>query len=99
MARRRKPRDGFTEQAVRQHLTAHHPKCPPPVIEEIVGRLDGRKWDPHVTLGRAVGIVTTTFVRHCLTDYERLLKVDRLKRDEARAMVAPVVVAIIDSWQ
>jgi hypothetical protein len=84
---------------VRSHLEAHHPKCPPEIIEVIVARVAGRTWNPLVSVGEAVEIVADGYIRHKLTDYERLLNLHRLTREEARQVVNPEVNAIVASWR
>ena len=98
MTRRKKKRARHTIDAIRAHLATHHPSCPPAIVDEIVGRIDGRIWSPPVSIGEAVGIAADGYVRHRLTDYERLLKVHSLSREEARLIVNPEVNDIIRSW-
>jgi hypothetical protein len=81
------------------HIAKHHPCCPDEIVEQIVARVDGRIWRPPVTIGAAVGIAADGFVRHNLTDYDRLMRVHRLSRDEARTAVRPEVIAILASWR
>jgi len=42
--------------------------------------------------------VAQAYVRHTLTDYDRLLRIPGLTREEALLIVKPEVVAIIASW-
>ena len=94
----KKKRVRHSVEDVKAHIAQHHPLCPPSAIDEIVGRIDGRTWKPPVSIGEAVGIAADGYVRHRLTDYERLLKVHKLTREEARLVVNPEVNAIIGSW-
>jgi hypothetical protein len=87
----------FTEAAVRAHLERHHPFCPEEVRRALIERIVGRPWTGP-KIGQAAGIAATTYVRHCLTDYERLMKITRLRRDEARLIVQGEVADIIASW-
>jgi hypothetical protein len=98
MTRRKKKLARHAVAAVRAHLARHHPSCPPAIIDEIARRIDGRLWSPPVSIGEAVGIAADGYVRHKLTDYERLLKVHSLTREEARLIVNPEVNDIIRSW-
>jgi hypothetical protein len=96
--RRRKKRDRHAVEAVKAHIAQHHPRCPARIVAAILARIDGRLWTPPVAIGEAVGIVADGYVRHNLTDYERLMRVHRLTREEARLIVNPEVNAIIRSW-
>ena len=98
MTRRKRKLARHPVDAVREHLAKHHPLCPPEIANEIASRIDGRLWRPPVSIGEAVGIAADGYVRHKLTDYERLLKVHSLTRDEARLIVNPKVNEIIRSW-
>lgn len=100
MARRRKrKRSTFPEAEVRKHLSRHHPACPADFAEAYVERIAGRTWDPPTTLGHAVGLTIQNDVRHRLTDYDRLLRVPGLTRDEARLIVAGDVRSITRGWE
>jgi len=100
MARRRnRKRSTFLEAEIRQHLSRHHPACPDDFAEAYVHRIAGRTWDPPTTLGHAVGLTIQNDVRHRLTDYDRLLRVPGLTRDEARLIVAGDVRSITRGWE
>lgn len=88
----------FTRRAVARHLRRHHPRCPQDAQEVIVERLLCRRWRD-ASLGKAVGIVTSTYVRHQLTDYDRLLKVPGMTRAEARLVVTNEIREILASWR
>jgi hypothetical protein len=88
----------FTAEVVQAHMRAKHGRCPEDVLEKIVRRVIARAWSPPVELGRAVGIIASNFVRHQLTDYERMLDVNGMTREEARVIVAAEVEGIIASW-
>lgn len=81
------------------HLREHHPGCPDDIMLELANRIASRTWRTRVTLGHAAGIVTSTYVRHRLTDYDRLFRIKGLTREEARLIVAPEVKAILDAWR
>ncbi len=89
----------FQANAVQAHVLSNLRGCPDDIAAEIVGRVVERTWSPPVELGRAVGLVATNLVRHRLTDYERMLDVNGLTREEARLAVAPEVEAIIAGWR
>lgn len=100
MARRRKrKRSTFPEAEVREHLSRHHPACPVDFAETYVQRIAGRTWEPPTTLGHAVGLTIQNDVRHRLTDYDSLLRVPGLTRDEARLIVAGDVRSITRGWE
>jgi len=87
----------FTEAAVKAHIARHHPLCPEEVRQALVARIIDRDWRD-VSLGRAFGIVSNAYVRHQLTDYERLLKVHGLNREEARLIIQAEVADAIATW-
>jgi hypothetical protein len=84
---------------VLRHLSKQHPGCPADIATEIAQRVVDREWRTKLTVGQAVGIVITTYIRHRLTDYERLLKVPGLTRDEARLIVAPELRSTLSAWR
>ena len=88
----------FKAKAVEKHMQKHFPNCPEVHRDEIVRRVAERPWQ-NATLGRAVGITVTNYVRHRLTDYERLMKRHGLRREEARIAEAGTVQDILRSWQ
>ncbi|WP_382265631.1 DUF2293 domain-containing protein [Hoeflea alexandrii] len=88
----------FQSKAVKKHMQKHFPNCPPSHRDEIVRRVTERTWQ-NATIGRAVGITVTNYVRHRLTDYERLMKLHGLTREEARIAEAGTVADIWRSWQ
>lgn len=99
MARqRKKKRPDFSEAEVRDHLGKRHPGCPAELVEVYAQRISKRLWDPPLTLGKAVGMVATNDVRHRLTDYDQLLRVPGLTREEARLIVAGEVRRTIALW-
>ncbi len=79
-------------------MLKHFPNCPPVHRDEIVRRVVKRTWRD-ATIGRAVGITVTNYIRHRLTDYEMLMKRHGLTREEARAAEAGTVKVILQSWQ
>lgn len=87
----------FTEGAILDHIARHHPLCPEGVRQALVQRIVQRAWGD-LPLGRVVGIAATNHVRHELTDYERLLNIPRLRRDEARLIIRSEVADIIAAW-
>ena len=84
---------------VEAHLLASHRGCPASIADEIVRRVVDRDWSPPVPVGKAIGRVATSLIRHRLTDYDRLFEVEGLTRDEARMIVATEVEAILLSWK
>ena len=96
--RRKRKRSNFTETEVREHLSTHHPGCPAESVARYADRISQRLWDPPLTLGQAVGMVASNDVRHRLTDYDQLLRVPGLTREEARLIVAGEVRRTIGLW-
>lgn len=80
-----------------QHMRHHHPGIPVLLAWRIAVDLSSRQWTG-LTLGAVVGITMSNFIRHRLTDYERLLRVERMTRDMARKAVAGEVQGILDAW-
>ena len=100
MARRRKrKRSTFSEVEVREHISRHHQTCPAEFADAYALRIASRTWDPPTTLGHAVGLTIQNDVRHRFTDYDRLLRVPGLTRDEARLIVAGDVRSITRRWE
>ena len=87
----------FAVEVVSEHIKRHHPGCPADASATLALEIAGRRW-AKVTLGKAVGMVITNYVRHHLTDYEQLLKVPGLSRLEARRTVASEVSSILSAW-
>lgn len=88
----------YQAKAVEKHMRKHFPNCPSGHRDEIVRSVVDRTWQ-NATIGRAVGITVTNYVRHQLTDYEMLMKQHRLTREEARIAEASTVKDILRSWQ
>ena len=51
-----------------------------------------------MTIGQALGLVALAHVHHAFTDYDRLLRIPGMTRDEALLIVRPEVAAIIAGW-
>lgn len=94
-------KDGFrfSVAAVERHMRGCHPACPPQVRERLVQIVSERAWAEELPIGKAVGIVTSNYVRHRMTDYDLLLRRDRLSRAEARICVASEVNVILARWK
>jgi hypothetical protein len=88
----------FRPKSVRKHMDKHFPACPPLHREQIVTTASERTWE-NASIGKAVGIVVTNYIRHRLTDYEVLMRRHRLTREEARIIEAEKVRDIWRSWQ
>jgi hypothetical protein len=99
MARhRKKKRNAFSEAEVREHFSRRHPGCPAEAVERYIQCISQRRWNPPLTLGHAAGMIATNDVRHRLTDYDQLLRVPGLTREEARLIVASEVKQTIALW-
>lgn len=79
-------------------LNAHMPHCPPQIRERLADRIAGRRWRTGSLQG-AAEIAAAALARHELTDYDRLYRIEGLTREEARAIVAAEVEAILDGWR
>lgn len=86
----------FQFEVVAKHIRKKHPGCPEFAVEYIANEIAGREWEK-VTLGKAVGIVMTTALRHLMTDYDTLL-LHGVERQEARRRVQPRVNAMLKVW-
>lgn len=88
----------FPRASIEGHLKACHSLCPPELLAHFVELLATREWGDPVTIGQAFGLVSHAHVRHAMTDYDRLLRIPGLTREEALLIVRPEVVAIVSSW-
>lgn len=96
---RKKRRSRFDREAVLRHAAHHHPNCPAEITALFADDISTREWEPPLTLGQAFGIKATNHVRHKMTDYDRLLRMPGLTRDEARLIVSFEVRTILAAWQ
>jgi len=94
----RKRFTSFPSAAVEGHVKARHGRCPPEVMVHLVAVLASREWGEPVTIGQAFGLVAQAHVRHTCTDYDRLLRIPGMTREEALLIVRPEVAAIIAGW-
>jgi hypothetical protein len=83
---------------VARHIESFHPNCPPDLKARLCEAICSRTWIGKVTVGRAFGIVATNPVRHCLTDYEQLMRTHKLTRKVVRLVVADELKGIIEGW-
>ena len=98
VAKGRRIRNGrITAATALRHLREFHPGTPQVHALEIAERIAKRSWD-RATLGKVVGIVITNYVRHELTDYERLLRAPGIAREEARMLVHKNVADVLATW-
>lgn len=88
----------FSRAAVEGHLRARHDRCPPELLAHFIETLANREWDQPVTIGQAFALVAQAHVRHAMTDYDRLLRLPGITREEARLIVKADVNAIIGAW-
>lgn len=94
----RKRFSSFSRTTTEAHLKAHHQQCPPELMARFVELIATREWKPKVTIGKAFAVTSQAYVRHAMTDYDRLLRIPGLTRDEALLITRPEVMAIIASW-
>lgn len=88
----------FTRRTVERHFRKHQARCPPEYREILIERILAKRWT-EASLGKVVGIVASTFARHQLTDYDRLLAISGMARAEARLIVSREVSDILESWR
>lgn len=100
MGRSRRSRKAaqFSLERVLTHLDQRHPGLPPELREQLGDAIAERIWEPPVSLGKAVGIVLSTYARHERTDYDHLLRTHQLTRDEARLVVQAEHDEMLRSW-
>ena len=79
-------------------MQKHFPNCPQIDCDDIVQRVLERTWKD-ATIGRAVGIILTNYVRHRLTDYEMLMKRHGLTREKAHIAEEDTVRTVMEEWQ
>jgi hypothetical protein len=87
----------FCAEAVQKHIRKKHPGCPDFAVAFFVGKIVGRDWHG-ASLGKAVGIIMQTTLRHTMTDYDQLLLVG-VAREEARRRVQPKIDALLARWR
>lgn len=88
----------FSRSAVEGHIRARHALAPAEVVELLVERIASRDWREAITIGRAFAFAAQAHVRHQMTDYDRLLRVPGITREEAQLIVSSEVQAVIASW-
>ena len=95
---RKKRHLSFEREAIIQHAMHHHPFCPVDLVARYADEISEREWETPLTLGHAFGLTATNHVRHQLTDYDCLLRVPGLTREEARIIVSCEVLSILNGW-
>ena len=88
----------FKRSTIRQFMAKHYPGCPHQHRQAIIYQTSKRAW-VDATIGKAVGIITTNYIRHRLTAYERLMHDHGLTRAEARVAEAGTVADILRLWR
>jgi hypothetical protein len=83
---------------VRRHLSHFYPGIPEKSAIWIARRVSGREWRS-LTLGVIVSIVLTSYVRHRLTRYEKLLAIGEVSHNQARALVAADLQQVLRRWE
>lgn len=97
-SRRVKKAAQFPIERVLSHMDHKHPGLPPALRQHFASEIADRLWQPPVSLGKAVGIVMSTYARHEGTDYDALLRRHKLTRDEARLVVKAEHDEMLRSW-
>lgn len=80
------------------HIREFHPGMPADHAAHVAETIASRLWHG-LTLGNAVGISVTSYARHVFTDYERLLRVRGMTREEARMLVADDLQDVLGCWR
>lgn len=88
----------FSRSAVDEHISAAHPQIPAELAAILAERISSREWRLPLTIGRAFALTAQAYVRHEMTDYDRILRVPGLTREEALLIVKAEVQAIMDAW-
>ncbi|MBO9097635.1 MULTISPECIES: DUF2293 domain-containing protein [unclassified Rhizobium] len=86
----------FKDATIEKHIRREHPGCPDFAVRYFVAEIAKRDWS-RVSLGKAVGIVMQTTLRHRLTDYDQLL-LEGVDRKEALRRVQPKINAMLATW-
>lgn len=97
-SRRAKKAAHFTLERVLSHLDNRHPGLPSELRQRFGNEIADRLWQPPVSLGQAVGIVMSTYVRHEQTDYDTLMRRHKLTREEARQVVKAEHDGMLEAW-
>lgn len=84
----------FQRSQVETAIARHFPNCPSDHAAQILEKVMKRAWTQKTSLTKAVSIVTHNHIRHELTDYECLLQISGMTREDARLIVKPEV----DDW-
>lgn len=88
----------FSRSAVDEHIRGAHPGIPAELAAILAERISSREWRVPLTMGRAFALAAQAYVRHELTDYDRILRVPGLTREEALLIVKAEVQAIMGTW-
>lgn len=97
-SRRAKKAAHFTLERVLSHLDNKHPGLPSELRQRFGNEIADRLWQPPVSLGQAVGIVMSSYVRHEQTDYDTLMRRHKLTREEARQVVKAEHDGVLEAW-
>lgn len=88
----------FSRSAVDEHIRGAHPRIPAELAAILAERISSREWRLPLTVGRAFALAAQAYVRHEMTDYDSLLRVPGMTREEAQLIVKDEVRGIIDAW-
>ncbi|WP_373237802.1 DUF2293 domain-containing protein [Cohaesibacter celericrescens] len=84
----------FQRYQLEAALIRHFPNSPQEHASTIIEKSLARDWTKQTSMTKAISIVVHNYIRHNLTDYEKLLTRSGITRDEARIIVKPEV----DDW-
>ncbi|SNZ07438.1 DUF2293 domain-containing protein [Cohaesibacter gelatinilyticus] len=88
----------FQHSQVEATIARHFPNCPSDHADQILEKVMKRAWTKKTSLTKAVAIVAHNHIRHELTDYESLLQISGMTREDARLIVKPEVDDWFDFW-
>jgi len=88
----------WSDEEILDGLSRKFPSCPHKHGQQILKLVARRFWQG-VKLGQVVERIAENYVRHDLTDYDRLMKVHGLAREEARIALDEEVDGILREWK
>lgn len=89
----------FSRAAAEGHLRALHARCPPELLERFIDVLATREWAQPVTIGQAFGLVAQAHVRHAMTDYDRVLRLPGVTREERQGRLRSRSHYVFAGWR
>ncbi len=87
-----------TQKSISKHLSRYYPNCPEEDAKIISESLQSEQYRD-IDLKTAIAMCMRVYVRKNKTDYENLMQVDALTRNEAILIVREEVADIIQTWR